>query len=1344
MSLLRNMSIRTKLILISLIPVFGLLYYLQATVRKELSNKEAAQQVMLDVAVMDKLSTLIHELQMERALIVGYISFDGKQTREVLLSQRPRTDKAILELNTILANQNRNLENLWLLDSLPTLRMRANTLQFDDADNAIYLQGKTLMLEEINKILRSSKNQNLKNYFEDHLFLLYAKDYLGVLRGSLLKAIIDGKFSTNDYGRFSYNKGKYEVNLQKLRKLASPEIHEFFENKFRNPFVTQMNSCLEKAFSDPEFSTLPCTSNDWYNNVTASINLLKEVEDFSGVFMRNKAEQQSALANNNVVRTILIACFIILLIIVAVAFTIKDIVTAITKIKNAADQMARGDVAISLDLKSKDEIGNLADSFTKMIGVTKELSLIAERIGKGDYSSSIPIRGSSDVLGVSLETMRVNLENLSRENFIRNWLLSGNAELNDKMRGEKDIKMLAQDVVIQLVTYLKAQIGAIYLLQNGHLELTGSYAFHQRKGNTNTFKVGQGLVGQAALEKKVIVFSDVPDDYIKINSGLGQTSPKNIIVFPFLYEGDIKGVIEIGAARQFSDLDLQFLSMVGDNIAIAFNASSSRTVLKDLLEETQRQAEELETQQEELKQSNEELIEKTQLLERSEAELKAQQEELQQTNEELEEKANLLETQKSALEETKMEIENKARELEDISKYKSEFLANMSHELRTPLNSILILSQLLADNKNGVLREKEAEFATNIFSSGTDLLNLINEILDLSKVESGKMEMDYSNVSFGEITSDVTSMFAEVARSKSIDFKMIVDEQVKNKIIHTDKLRLEQIIRNLLSNAFKFTAKGGNVSLTIAKPSALVSFKDSRLNSSNSIAFTVKDSGIGIPREKQGIIFEAFQQADGSTKRKYGGTGLGLSICRELTIALGGEIHLESQQNEGSSFTLYLPINHTHTPAVHAPKIINHEIKRINQTKSVPPSLDAHDVADDRNAIHENDKTVLIMEDDIDFGKLILGFIRDRGYKGIVAQQGNTGLSYARHYKPDAIILDMKLPIMDGAEVLRQLKNDPALRHIPVQIISGYDRRKEGLELGAIDYVRKPISFEAFQKAFDRIEDFISRKLKKLLIVEDNELQNRAIRELLGNGDVKCYSSYSGQEAFDMLKKEKFDCTIVDLGLPDMTGFELLEKIKGDDVLNKIPTIVYTGKDLTKEESFRLNKLANTVVLKTADSKERLLDETILFLHQVESKLPKEKQNIIRKLHKTDEVLKDKQVLVVDDDIRNIYSLTNVLEEEGMKCLVAENGNVAINMLKENPSLDIILMDVMMPEMDGYDATKTIRKIPKFEKLPIIALTAKAMKGDREKCLAAGMSDYISKPVNIEQLISLMRVWLYK
>ena len=930
------------------------------------------------------------------------------------------------------------------------------------------------------------------------------------------------------------------------------------------------------------------------------------------------------------------------------------------------------------------------------------------------------------------------LKKAEQEAAQKNWTLTGSSELTRGMQGNKQLKELAQTIISHLATWLNAQAGTIYLAEEDSIRLkpVGAYAMAYKNNDLPVLRIGEGLAGQCAAEKRAILVTNIPAGHFTVSTSFGEILPEHILAVPIIFEGTVIAVAELGSVHGFSGFQQQYLQVVGDNIAVAISSSQAREKTKELLEETQRQTEELEAQQEELRQTNEELHEKTELLERSEAELKAQQEELQQANEELGETADLLKEQKERLEATKTEVETKARELELTSKYKSEFLANMSHELRTPLNSILILAQLMVENKSKALGEKEVTYAKNIHSSGNDLLDLINEILDLSKVESGKLDLEIAEVDIDQLSGNLQAMFSEIANSKSIDFEIInpAGGEVTG-MLYTDGQRLGQILRNLLSNAFKFTGKNGRVILQ-------TEWLD------NAVSFSVTDTGIGIPEGKQEIIFQAFQQADGSTKRKYGGTGLGLSISRELAYALGGELYLQSEEGKGSKFTLSLPL--AYDAAMTAPQSTEAPVsKRPDNyvSRSKEHAKDAgsgENVVDDRYAIQENDRIVLIIEDDPGFSGILLDFFREKNYKGIVAHQGNAGLSLARYYRPDVIILDMHLPVMDGSEVLRQLKNDPDLRHIPVQIFSGYDRRKESLELGAFDFVKKPVTRTTMQDAVDKMEEFIRKKLKKLLIVEDNREQNNAIRELIGNGDVKSFSAYAGMEAFEIMQKEKFDCIIIDLGLPDMSGIELLEKIKANKELNRIPIIVYTGKDLNKEEAARLNKLANTVVLKTANSKERLLDETILFLHRVESDLPKEKQQIIRKLHRTDEVLKSRKVLIVDDDMRNIYSLTNALEEEGLFCITAENGVAAINALKENPDTDIVLMDVMMPEMDGYEATQEIRKMDKFGKLPVIALTAKAMKGDREKCLEAGMSDYIAKPVNIDQLLSLMRVWLYR
>ena len=1354
MNFLQLLSLRTKLILLSLIPLIGLLFYLQLSVRQDMNSKRTAGEVLRDAEQVAHMSEVLHQFQLERSLSLSFLSGRIAETRQELRRQYESTDQAIVSMEKVLKQQGRSFSGYGVIDSLKLVRMHVNALRSESEIDPFYRNVKTVLLEGISENMRSSQNLRLKNHLEDHLFLLYAKDFLASMRSELAAVLVKKAFTDNAYGLFASAKGKHDINLAKFRRVVSGDLKSFFEKEYQGPLIQQTYAIIDAAFFDPAFANFPYTYDTWWNTATGAVNSLKKVEDFSNDVIQRAASEEMAQADQRVVRNIIIAILIVVLISAVVFYTLKGVISDIGSIKDAADKLAKGDVGVSLNIKSRDEIGALARSFNEMITATRDFSGVANIIGKGDYSPVVEIRSAADSLGIALKDMKNNLQKLARENEIRTWLLTGNGKVNDCMRGEKDVRTLAQDVIIQLVNHLNAQIGAVYLQENGFLELAGSYAFTHRKQNANRFEPGQGLIGQAALEKKPIVFNGVPRDYIRINSGLGEVVPTSIVVFPFLFDGEVKGVVEIGSAESFTDLQLEFLQMVGENIAIAFNAAQSRTKLKELLEETQRQAEELEAQQEELKQSNEELQEKTKLLEKSEGELKAQQEELQQSNEELEEKANLLEEQKEKLEHAKMEIENKARDLEVTSKYKSEFLANMSHELRTPLNSILILSQMLSENKNNVLGGKEVEFCRNIHNSGVDLLHLINEILDLAKVESGRMELDIEEFGFTEIRSAMESMFGEIAKNRLVNFRIEVEEPLLEKTLVTDKQRLGQILRNLLSNAFKFTPDNGSVILKMEYVAADSNLASTRHADPEAVVFTVKDTGIGIAADKLGIIFEAFQQADGSTKRKYGGTGLGLSISRELAHVLGGEIYVDSKEGQGSTFRLHMPLRFEGSKMTaserkvefkdkqNEPRALGRRTKRAEVIEKLP--ITEGDISDDRYHILENDKVMLIMEDDPEFARVLLDFVRERNYKGIVAQAGNTGLSYARFYKPDAIILDMKLPVMDGAEVLRHLKNDPALRHIPVQIISGYDHRKESLELGAFDFISKPISKEDLKNAFDKIEEFMRKKLKRLLIIEDDVNQSKAIRELIGNDDVKSVTAFSGNEAYERMLRENYDCVILDLGLPDMPGFELLEKIKRNEQLNKVPIIVYTGRDMSKEEHARLVKFANTVVLKTVDSHERLLDETMLFLHRVEANLPKDKQNIIRKLHKTDEVLKNRKVLVVDDDIRNIYSLTNVLEDQGVECLTAENGKVALRVLKENPDIEMVLMDVMMPEMDGCEATKAIRSIDKFSKLPVIALTAKAMKGDREKCLAAGMSDYIAKPLNIEQLLSLMRIWLYK
>ncbi len=913
------------------------------------------------------------------------------------------------------------------------------------------------------------------------------------------------------------------------------------------------------------------------------------------------------------------------------------------------------------------------------------------------------------------------LRKAEAETSYKNWLLTGNTELNNKMQGEKEIKELAQIIISQLTTYMKASIGAIYLVDDTMTHLIGGYAFDSQKNNS--FKIGEGLVGQAVLDKKPIIFNSVPDDYIKINSGLGNSKPKHLIVFPFFYVGQVKGVIEIGSVNEVSELDLELLNLVSENIGISINSSQSRTQLKELLEETQVQGEELQSQQEELRQTNEELEEQAQAL-------KQQQEELQMTNEELEEQTQSLEMKNKEVEDAKKDIEQKTKQLEISSKYKSEFLANMSHELRTPLNSLLILSKDLADNKMKNLSEDQIESAEIIYKSGHDLLTLINEVLDLSKIEAGKMNINIEKLYLKSFSDELLREFKYHAEQKGIDIETILGEDLPDFII-TDPQRLKQILKNLLSNAIKFTEKG-RVTLSFGKQN-------------EQLIINVADTGIGIPAEKQMAVFEAFQQADGGTSRKYGGTGLGLSISRELAMLLNGEIKLSSEVNKGSTFSLIVPF-----------KIQSDQESSFIKEKPEPellvkpPALNGNmflnypAMDDDRDKVTEEDKVLLIIEDDLNFSGVLLKQAHKKGFKCLAAATGEDGLVLADKYKPQAIILDLDLPGMSGQQVLTELKTTSALRHIPVHIISAKERSLTPIKEGAIEYLTKPVSKEEMDEIFTRIENFVSRKIKNLLIIEDDENSRKAMRKLIGNGDVKCFEAETGNAALKMYSETYFDCIVLDIGLPDMTGFELIYKLDEIKSHNIPPIIIYTGKELTKEENDELQKYAESIIIKGVKSEERLLDETALFLHRTIRNLPESKQQIIHKIYDKESAFHKKKILLVDDDMRNVFSLTKVLKDRGMEIIKADNGKVALEMLEQHPEIDLVLMDIMMPEMDGYEAMKQIRLQSKYQHLPVIALTAKAMKEDKQKCLDAGANDYITKPIDVERLLSLMRVWLSK
>jgi tubulin-specific chaperone A len=1001
----------------------------------------------------------------------------------------------------------------------------------------------------------------------------------------------------------------------------------------------------------------------------------------------------------------------------------------------------------------------------------------ADAISRGQYGSQLPSKRKDEFgdLARSLNAMAGNLKEVD-------WLKSGKEQLDDSIRGEFEPDQLARHCIDFFVKYFEANLGALYLFNRDRLELRASYAFTDRRGNFNTFSLGEGMVGQAALEKEIIYFSGMGEDAPNINYGAGEIPLKYYMAVPLHTEGEVAGVMLIGAMKAFDELHKKFLKQSVTNMAILFNAATSRKQIAELLSSAQVQQEELkatneelenqakalqeseaelQAQQEELRVTNEELEEQTRALKDSKAELQAQQEELRTANEELEERTRALEEQKSEvwaknsdLQEAHEIVEKKVQELEVASKYKSEFLANMSHELRTPLNSILILSQLLGNNKENNLSPKQVESAGAIHSSGAELLKLINEILDLSKIEAGKIDLIIEDVPLRHVEDDLRRMYKEIAENKGLTLAFKVADGLPAAIT-TDAQRLQQVLRNLLTNAFKFTRKG-IVSLEISRPSA-EQVRNTVLTAENSLAFAVKDEGIGIPEEKQRVIFEAFQQADGSTSRTYGGTGLGLSISKELTRLLGGIIHLHSVPGAGSTFTVVLPekgvdenkqITAAKEPAEAHGVVSDAVVKKTgptprNQSTSAQMT-ETDEVNDDRKNVTPGSKSLLIIEDDNNFSKILRDFARERGFLCIIAEDGETGLHFADYYRPSAIILDIGLPGINGWNVMERLKDNSELRHIPVHFMSAADSSMDALRMGAIGYLTKPVSMEKIDETFGKLENMISKPVSRLLLVEDDTLQRESIKELIGNSDVKTTAVASGAEAYRELAGGCYDCMILDLGLEDMSGFELLEKIRQNEAMAGVPIIIYTGRELSEDEEKKLSRYAESIIIKGVKSPERLLDESALFLHRVEADLPEEKRKMLKMVHDKEAVLSGSRILLVDDDMRNVFALTSLLEERNMEVIIARDGIECLEKLKEEEGIDAVLMDIMMPRMDGYEAMREIRKMTKFKKMPIIALTAKAMKGDRSKCIEAGANDYLAKPVDSEKLLSMLRVWLYR
>ncbi|MBI9036017.1 MAG: response regulator [Bacteroidales bacterium] len=1081
-----------------------------------------------------------------------------------------------------------------------------------------------------------------------------------------------------------------------------------------------------------------------------------------------------AKAYTQLIIIILIALAGLIFISIVIVFIARWISVPIRRTTSILKDLSVGkiDNAGELVVRSNDELGSMAKALVRLANSTQRNSDFAIHIGEGKFDQDYSPSGKDDLLGNALLRMQKNLKIYSERQEKNSWIQSSTVQIGEILRGEKTIEDLTTELLSLFADILQIKVGAIYLkVDDKKLKMVGSYAFDTRRSKSLSFKIGEGLIGQAAKERRILIFTDVPDDYMVIQSGLGKTSPKQIVFLPLIFDDQLLGVIELGLSTNLSDDKKEFLDKIQESISIGFNSIQVKDEIDKLLKKTIEQSEEMQLQQEQLQQQNEELqvqqdamkksneiLElKSKELQKSEQELQAQQEELRVINEELEEKTHSLEgerkkviDQNRILEEAQADLEQKAQELEASSTYKSEFLANMSHELRTPLNSLLILSKNLSENKEKNMNSDQLESLGIIYNSGHDLLNLINDILDLSKIESGKMVLNIEKIRSTDISYSLTQNFKHMAEEKGLDFK--VDMQAEYpEFTFTDFQRLGQILKNLVANAIKFT-QNGSVEINLYCPNGEIEYKNKNLIDQPVIAISVRDTGIGISEEKKSAIFEAFQQADGSTSRQYGGTGLGLSISKELIRILGGEIQLESEIGKGSTFTVFLP----HTKSEIKPSATTTEVEKKNSKDSELTNISINnskdnqaaqiviaDIKDDRENISDQDKVILIVEDDVYFARILQRQAKEKGFKTLVALRGSEGLSLAEKHLPSAIILDINLPDINGIKILDALKRNSETRHIPVQMMSAYEWTKDALEKGAIGYTTKPVTAEQLNEAFNSIEGFVQKEEKELLIVEDDENLRKSIRILIGEKGIKITEAVNGKQTLELIKQKHFDCMVLDLGLPDMTGFELLKQMGVEKNLLTPPVIVYTGREITREENEELQKYAKSIIIKGVKSEDRLLDETALFLHRLVKELPVAHQNIISNLHDKNRLFRNKKVLIVDDDMRNVFALNKILKEKDIHVIKAENGKAGIEKLKENPDTDLVLMDIMMPVMDGFEAIKQIRTLEKFSEIPIIALTAKAMKKDQEKCMTVGASDYLSKPLDVERLFSLMRVWLY-
>ncbi|MDB5053730.1 MAG: protein DhkJ [Bacilli bacterium] len=1312
---MKNLKINSKLMVMVLIPMIGLLYFSITAVIAKINDRTELGQLESKTKLEVKALDVIHELQKEQGMAASYYAGQTEIMRNNMLDQRKNSNQSIENLKQYLQTFSKNEldatfgNNLTLangmLDKLDIERELIDKQTIDENTILTYYNdtfGSFFNLMDHMKL--ASSNIEIANMLSAFHNFSKSKSVLSQERMLISSIFYKNQIQATDTYNLGLLENERQLYFNSFASFAKPDWLSLYKSIVKGQVVAEVNR-IRQIVLDGDNGKKPSVDPEyWYHQSTDEIDLMKQAEDqyASGLIGQMGQSRGEALS-----WLIFMLLFNLLIIIISLSLLIQ-------------------------------------------------------------------------VWFTFQETMA--------EKERQYWLKTEFARLTELSLGVTDLQQLVKMLISEISKLIEVGQGAFYVKDSGKNSehtgdflLLGSYAYTERKNISHRFRLGEGLIGQCALEKKPILLTQVPNEYIQISSGLGESKPLTILVMPILFEEEVVAVIELASFKAFTPTQQNLLELLSTPIGVVINSAASRQRTEESLLESQLLAEkalllaeEAQIQQEELRASNDELEGQTQMLKQSEEKLKLQSEELQAINDEMAVKTKRLEMQtidivkqNEMIQLSKDDLEVKANELELASNYKSEFLANMSHELRTPLNSLLILAKLLANNMEGNLTGDQIESAQIIYSGGLNLLTLINDILDLSKVEAGKLNVVPEEVKLESIVHNLKYQFNVIAQDKGLQFELQIEEGIPWTII-TDGQRTEQILKNFLSNAFKFTSIG-TVSLRICRPLSDVHFINKNLTVSNTVAFIVSDTGIGIVPNKQKAIFESFQQADGSTSRKYGGTGLGLTISRELAKLLGGEIHLVSQEDIGSTFTLILPLDMENVSSTWDPMngmasskdIVSssvHSSERILSEDHAEQALLAATVetiltpqsikffiADDRDEIqpHMNEKVILIVEDDKSFAKILLDLSKAKGFKCIAAEDGFSGLQLIKKYMPSAVLLDLGLPDINGLKMLDLLKHDSETRHIPVHIITGKEERQASLERGAVGFLAKPISIADLDSAFTRIEIILQERIQHVLVIEDDVPNQKAIYEMLKHKKIGIHCVNTGMEGLERLRLQDYDCMILDLKLPDMTGFELLARLAEFKKTQVPPIIINTGKELTQAEYKELNHFTDSIVIKGDHSPERLLKEVSLFLHNVNRSLPFEQRQGVGMLHDADETLKGRKILLVDDDLRNTFALSKVLQHYEMDVIMADNGKLALEMLDQEAGIELVIMDIMMPVMDGYEAMRRIRENPQFNKLPIIALTANAMVGDREKCIEGGANDYMTKPIDTDNLLSLIRVWLF-